>query len=69
MVPGLIEKFTDSKILVRNANMKVLKKLMLVAPPRQVLDLLCSGMSHSSSRVREDVLNSFIAVSQTYHAT
>lgn len=62
IIPNLVEKFTDSKILVRTANLKVLKKLMAAVPPQQVLDLLASGMSHSSWRVREEVVNTTIMV-------
>lgn len=58
-----MEKFTDSKVLVRSANLKVLKKLMAVTQPRAVLELLGAGMSHSSWRVREEVVNAGIMVS------
>ncbi len=61
-MPSLLEKFTDSKILVRSANMKVLRKIMGVCPPRTVLDLLSVGMSHQSWRVREEVVNTHILV-------
>eukprot|EP00195_Chlamydomonas_chlamydogama_P001663 CAMPEP_0202916712 /NCGR_PEP_ID=MMETSP1392-20130828/69262_1 /ASSEMBLY_ACC=CAM_ASM_000868 /TAXON_ID=225041 /ORGANISM="Chlamydomonas chlamydogama, Strain SAG 11-48b" /LENGTH=1484 /DNA_ID=CAMNT_0049609237 /DNA_START=160 /DNA_END=4614 /DNA_ORIENTATION=+ len=60
IIPNLIEKFTDSKIIVRSANIKVLKRLMAVASPKQVLDQLTSGLSHSSWRVREEIVNTVI---------
>ncbi|KAG2439615.1 hypothetical protein HXX76_004967 [Chlamydomonas incerta] len=60
VVPALLEKFTDSKILVRAANMKAIKKLMGATSPGGVLELLALGSSHTSWRVREEVLNTHI---------
>lgn len=60
LVPALLEKFTDSKILVRSADMKVLRKVLGVCSARLVLELLGSGLSHSSWRVREEVVNTHI---------
>lgn len=62
VVPALLEKFTDSKILVRAANMKAIKKLMGATSPGGVLELLALGSSHTSWRVREEVLNTHIMV-------
>ncbi|KAG2502218.1 hypothetical protein HYH03_000704 [Edaphochlamys debaryana] len=60
VVPVLLDKFTDSKILVRGAAMKVIKRLMTACGPGPVLSLLSSGSLHSSYRVREEVLNCHI---------
>eukprot|EP00201_Polytomella_parva_P005862 CAMPEP_0175084752 /NCGR_PEP_ID=MMETSP0052_2-20121109/28248_1 /TAXON_ID=51329 ORGANISM="Polytomella parva, Strain SAG 63-3" /NCGR_SAMPLE_ID=MMETSP0052_2 /ASSEMBLY_ACC=CAM_ASM_000194 /LENGTH=361 /DNA_ID=CAMNT_0016356619 /DNA_START=100 /DNA_END=1185 /DNA_ORIENTATION=- len=67
IIPGLIEKFSDSKILVRSANMKALKKLMTVTLPRSVLPILSSGLTHSNWRVREEILNTHILVLLQYN--
>ncbi len=61
-MPPLLEKFSDSKILVRAANMKVLRRLMGAVSPAAVLGLLGAGAAHSSWRVREEVLNAHIMV-------
>ncbi len=65
-MPSLVEKYTDSKILVRTANVKMLKKLMSVCSPAAVLELLAhSGLAHASWRVREEVVNTAIMVRDT----
>ncbi|KAL6762580.1 hypothetical protein V8C86DRAFT_609916 [Haematococcus lacustris] len=60
IIPNLVEKFSDSKILVRNANLRVLKQLLVAPHTHTVLRLLACGMSHSSWRVREEVINTAI---------
>lgn len=68
-MPNLVEKFTDSKILVRSANMKLLKKLMGSTSTKAVCEQLYGGMNHSSWRVKEEVLNSTIMVGVTRAST
>lgn len=62
IIPTLMEKFSDSKVLVRSANLKVLKKLMLATSAHKVLELLEAGMTHTNWRVREEVVNTIIMV-------
>ncbi|KXZ45846.1 hypothetical protein GPECTOR_50g640 [Gonium pectorale] len=69
VVPALMDKFTDSKILVRSANMKVVRRLMLACTPAVVLELLASGCSHPSWRVREEVLNTHIMAMLSFAAS
>ncbi|KAG2432395.1 hypothetical protein HYH02_012966 [Chlamydomonas schloesseri] len=69
VVPALLEKFTDSKILVRAANMKSIKKLMGATSPAGVLELLALGSSHTSWRVREEVLNTHIMAMLSFGRT
>ena len=64
IVPSLVEKFTDSKIIVRTANLKCLRVLMAATSPRLVLEQLGSGMVHASWRVREEIVNTIIMVSR-----
>lgn len=64
IIPALLEKFTDSKILVRKEAVKVLRRLMAASSPKKVFDLAALGISHTSWRVREEVLNLGIMVSQ-----
>ncbi len=61
-MPSLIEKFTDSKILVRTANLKLLKRIMGSLEPSVVLELLGRGMAHASAKVREEIVNTAIMV-------
>ncbi|GLC41052.1 hypothetical protein PLESTB_000948600 [Pleodorina starrii] len=60
VVPALQEKFTDSKVQVRSAAMKLVRRLMTACSPGEVLDLMAPGGSHSNWRVRTEVLNMFI---------
>ncbi|KAF5833410.1 armadillo-type protein [Dunaliella salina] len=62
IIPNLLEKFTDSKALVRSANFKVLRNLVHASQPKHLVDLLGAGMTHSNWRVREEVINTLIMV-------
>ena len=62
ILPNLVDKFSDAKSMVRAANHKIIKRLMLLTSPMQVLDLMGSGMQHPSMMVREEVVNACIAV-------
>lgn len=57
VVPVLVEKFSDSKELVRGAAMKVLRQLMLSVGPSSVVPLVLASAHHSHWRVREEVVN------------
>ena len=63
VIPSLLEKLADSKVIVRSAVMRVLQKLMVAASARVVLELLAPGLHHSNWRVREEVVNVLIIVS------
>jgi hypothetical protein len=63
LIPHLLEKLADTKVIVRSAVMRVLRKLMVAASARAVLELLQAGLRHSSWRVREEVVNGIIIVS------
>ncbi|EFJ52893.1 hypothetical protein VOLCADRAFT_86333 [Volvox carteri f. nagariensis] len=60
VAPALLEKFADSKILVRSATMKLVRRLMNACTPGAVLAVLGPAISNSNWRVREEVLNTFI---------
>ena len=61
-MPGLIDKLGDNKIVVRQANTRVLKMLMEMLRPRAVLEGLSGALLHSNWRVREEAINMFTLV-------
>lgn len=65
LVIGLSKKLGDNKI-VREADMRVLTRLMQAVTPRPVLDALLPSLRHKSSRVREETLNVIISALLTY---
>ena len=62
VMPGLIDKLGDNKIVVRQANTRVLKMLMEVLRPRAVLEGLSGALLHSNWRVREEAVKMFTLV-------
>ena len=63
IVPCLVEKFTDSKVLVRNATLKVLRTLVTSTQhPNTLVELLAGGLEHPDWHVREEVVNTLIMV-------
>ena len=57
IVPTLVEKLGDNKIVVRQANAKVFNKLVDTVGPQPVLAVLATPLQHRSWRVREEVAN------------
>mmetsp|Transcript_2156 Transcript_2156/g.4433 ORF Transcript_2156/g.4433 Transcript_2156/m.4433 type:complete len:1381 (-) Transcript_2156:85-4227(-) len=66
LVQRLIEKLGDNKIVVRQANVKVLSKLMQTLTPKPVLEILVRHIRHKNWRVREEIINMIIIASLTY---
>jgi hypothetical protein len=66
IVPTLIEKFADSKVMVRTASLKVLKQLHMLVGPQKVIEHVTNGMRHSNWVVREGVVNACIMVSEEH---
>lgn len=62
-MPGLINKLGDSKIVVRQANIRVISTLMSTLRPRPVLDALAGALIHTDWRVREEAINVIIQAS------
>jgi len=62
LMPGLVEKLGDSKIVVRQANLKVLNKLILTARSGVVIEGLVAGLKNGVAQVREEIVNVFIHV-------
>ena len=54
---ALLRHASNSKIVVRIENYRVIKKLMLVAKPNVVLNHFFDHMGDKRSLIREDVLN------------
>jgi hypothetical protein len=69
LVPALLEKFSDSKTLVRGAAMKVLRRLMAAGSPAKLLSLVAQGAGHAHARVREEVVNAHILVRPQQHSS
>lgn len=61
---GLVEKLSDQKLSVRQANMKVISKLMHILRPRVVLDRFLSTLTSSAtnSRTKEEIVNAVLFV-------
>jgi len=60
IVPKLMEKFADNKIVIRQSNLKLMKKLMGVVPPERVLPPLLEYLQHNNSHIREMAINVLI---------
>ncbi|GMH44231.1 hypothetical protein BSKO_12165 [Bryopsis sp. KO-2023] len=65
VIPKLIEKLGDNKIMVRQASIQVLRNMLKVTSPRPVLEMLVEGLKHSSWRIREEVVTIHIMVMLT----
>ncbi|KAG1676614.1 hypothetical protein FOA52_008743 [Chlamydomonas sp. UWO 241] len=57
IVLTLIEKFSDSKVMVRSANIKVLKQLLRVAGGKAMVAMLAGSVRHGNWSVREGAVN------------
>jgi len=60
LMPLLVEKFGDKKIVIRQGTMKVLVKLMREIGAGAVINQLLPFSSHKNPHVREEVLNAFM---------
>ena len=60
IVPRLMDKFADNKIVIRQANLRLTKKLMAVVAPERALPSLLSYAQHNNSHIREQALNILI---------
>ena len=56
-VGRLMEKFADNKIVIRQQNLKVMKKLISSLSPAVVLPPLLTYTSHDNSHIREQAVN------------
>ena len=61
LVHTLTKPMGDTKIVIRQAIMKVIIKLMQILSPKDVLIVICENLSHRNSRVRQETLNIIIA--------
>ncbi|EKX33088.1 hypothetical protein GUITHDRAFT_120748 [Guillardia theta CCMP2712] len=57
LMPNFIGKLADNKTMVRQANIKVLLKLMQTLGPKEILEGLMREVKHESWRVREEILH------------
>eukprot|EP00955_Chlamydomonas_euryale_P016882 180115-Chlamydomonas_euryale.AAC.2 len=56
-MPTLVDKFSDSKLMVRIANLKVIKQLLAIAGGQKIVAQLSVGMRHTNWVVREGCVN------------
>lgn len=56
----------DSKVVLRQANVKLINKLMQTLTPGPVVEILMKSLDHSNWRVREEVVNVLILSLSTF---
>ncbi|XP_038076737.1 TOG array regulator of axonemal microtubules protein 1-like isoform X2 [Patiria miniata] len=66
LIAALTKRFGDNKVVIRQANMKVLMQLMHVLTPRSVVSAIGDSLKHRKSGVREEALNIIIASLLTF---
>eukprot|EP01135_Chromosphaera_perkinsii_P001920 Nk52_evm69s212 gene=Nk52_evmTU69s212 len=66
IVPKLVQKFGDNKMVIRQANMKVLNRLMHILSPKPVIAMLLPCLANQNWHVREEVVNVLISSTLTY---
>ncbi|KAI9175513.1 hypothetical protein H9P43_006874 [Blastocladiella emersonii ATCC 22665] len=57
LVPLLLNKFADGKVILRQAIFRVLAQLMHIVGPKPVLSVAMHFLGHDHPRVREDAVN------------
>ena len=60
IVPRLMDKFADNKIVIRQANFRLTKKLMAVVPPERAVLSLLGYAQHANSHIREQAISVLI---------
>ena len=60
IVPRLMDKFADNKIVIRQANFRLTKKLMAIVPPERALPSLLGYAQHTNSHIREQAISVLI---------
>ena len=53
----LLKRLGDSRVVVREYNIKVLYRIMFSLPPQMILDSLLENKFHRNPKVREEILN------------
>lgn len=66
-MPGIIDKLGDNKVVVRQANIRLLDELMQVLPPGVVLDAFLPALSHGNLKIREQAVNTITQVPTLKH--
>ncbi|GAX73544.1 hypothetical protein CEUSTIGMA_g995.t1 [Chlamydomonas eustigma] len=62
IMPNLVDKFSDTKSMVRAANAKIIRRMMTLTSHQEVLDLLATNMQHPNALVREEIINTCTTV-------
>ena len=66
LISALTKRFGDNKVVIQQANMKVLMQLMHVLTPQAVVSSIGDSLKHRKSGVREEALNIIIASLLTF---
>ncbi|KAJ8045653.1 TOG array regulator of axonemal microtubules protein 1 [Holothuria leucospilota] len=66
VVSALTKRFGDNKTVIRQANMRVMRKLMQTLEPKPVIDVVSESLRHKKSGVREEALHIIIAALLTF---
>eukprot|EP00163_Fabomonas_tropica_P001966 TRINITY_DN1145_c1_g1_i2.p1 TRINITY_DN1145_c1_g1~~TRINITY_DN1145_c1_g1_i2.p1 ORF type:complete len:1334 (-),score=342.97 TRINITY_DN1145_c1_g1_i2:21-4022(-) len=66
VLSALIEKLGDNKIVIRQANMKVISKLLQILTPKPILTELLQKLHHKNWHVREEIINTVIQALLVY---
>ncbi|KAJ3031199.1 hypothetical protein HDV00_008482, partial [Rhizophlyctis rosea] len=53
----LVQKFAETKTLIRQTAMKIIVQLMYISTPKPIIALCLHHLSHPSPRVREELIN------------
>ncbi|KAL7748443.1 hypothetical protein RI367_006136 [Sorochytrium milnesiophthora] len=57
LLPMLINRFADNKIIIRQANFKVITHLMHIMTPKPIIAIALHYTSHENARLKEEVVN------------
>ena len=66
LVSALAKRFGDNKVVIQQANIKVLMQLMQILSPKPVVAVVAESLKHRKSGVREEALNIIITSLLTF---
>lgn len=66
LVSALAKRFGDNKVVIQQANIKVLMQLMQILTPKPVVTVVAESLKHRKSGVREEALNIIITSLLTF---
>jgi len=60
LIPGLVEKLGDNKIVIRQSAFKAFRGILLSIRHRTLISMLLNYLSNKNWHIREEILNVFI---------